>query len=153
MLFRSLEHRDHVVVNVQVVPPRQDQILLTCSALAELVKTGQSPSMRIPATFSAALLLPTGLNRLWCMSLQKLFRAICVLPECCLAAEAGSVRMTADRWFRRPAPDLYLIGSLGTQPHLSVRKWTVFGSYSIFPKSFHNSLPTHSNGVRRFARI
>jgi len=61
--------------------------------------------------------------------------------------------MTADRWFRRPAPDLYLIGSLGTQPHLSVRKWTVFGSYSIFPKSFHNSLPTHSNGVRRFARI
>jgi len=87
------------------------------------------------------------------MSLQKLFRAICVLPECCLAAEAGSVRMTADRWFRRPAPDLYLIGSLGTQPHLSVRKWTVFGSYSIFPKSFHNSLPTHSNGVRRFARI
>ena len=27
-------------------------ILLTCSALAELVKTGQSPSMRIPATFS-----------------------------------------------------------------------------------------------------
>ena len=38
-----LEHRDHVVVNVQVVPPRQNQILLTCSALAELVKTGQSP--------------------------------------------------------------------------------------------------------------
>ena len=29
------------------------------------------------------------------MSLQKLFRAICVLPECCLAAEEGSVPMTA----------------------------------------------------------
>jgi hypothetical protein len=71
--------------------------LLTCSGLAKLVKTGQSPSICVPTTFSATLLLPTGPNRLGCMSLpQEFFKAVCVLPECCLAAEVGSVRMTAD---------------------------------------------------------